>query len=96
MNWNRTTRVVLIHAKKIQRYKEVEGDILCKIKKHESYLGIDFERLQNFNFVQSFEEGDNAEFSVINSNLFDLYLEHSDSVRDTPFASTIIDKLIIS
>ena len=35
-------------------------------------------------FVQSFEEGDNAEFSVINSNLFDLYLEHSDSVRDAP------------
>ena len=35
------------------RYKEVEGDILCNITKHEPYLDIDYEELQNFNFVQS-------------------------------------------
>ena len=38
------------------RYKEVEGDILCNIKKHEPYLDIDYEELQNVNFVQSDEE----------------------------------------
>ena len=42
-------------------YKEVEGNILCNIKKHEPYLDIDYEELQNFNFVQSDEEEDNAD-----------------------------------
>ena len=37
------------------RYKEVQGNILCNIKKHEPYLDIDYEELQNFNFVQSDE-----------------------------------------
>ena len=44
------------------RYKEVEGDILCNIKKHEPYLDTDYEELQNLNFVQSDEKEDNAEF----------------------------------
>ena len=44
------------------RYKEVEGDILYNIKKHEPYLGINYEELQNFNFVQTDEKEDNAEF----------------------------------
>ena len=38
------------------RYKEVESDILSNIKKHEPYLDIDYEDLQNFDFVQSDEE----------------------------------------
>ena len=42
------------------RYKKVEGNILCNIKKHGPYLDIDYEELQNFNFVESAEE-DNAE-----------------------------------
>ena len=62
------------------RYKEVEGDILCNIKKHEPYLAINYEELQSFNFVQSDEEEENAEFSMINPNLFDLDLEDSDNV----------------
>ena len=62
------------------RYKEVEGDILCNIKKHEPYLDIDYEELQNVNFVQSDEEEDNAEFSMVNPNLLDLALEDSDDV----------------
>ena len=33
------------------RYKEVKGDILCNIMKHEPYLDIDYEELQNFDFV---------------------------------------------
>ena len=33
------------------RYKEVEGDILCNVKEHEPYLDIDYEELQqNVNF----------------------------------------------
>ena len=38
------------------RYKEVEGNILSNIKKQEPYVDIDYEELQNFNFVQSDEE----------------------------------------
>ena len=54
------------------RYEKIEGDILCNIKKHEPYLGIGYEELQNFDFVQSDEEEDDAEFSMINPNLLDL------------------------
>ena len=68
---------------------------MCNIKKHEPYLDIDYEELQNFNFVQSDEEGDNAEFSIINPNLLDLDLESSDNVSIAPFVSTIIDNLLL-
>ena len=37
-------------------YKEFKADILCNIKEREPYLDIDYEELQNFNFVQSNEE----------------------------------------
>ena len=77
------------------RYKEVEGNILCNIKKHEPYLDIDYEELQNFNFVQSDEEEDNAEFSMINPNLLDLNLEDSDGVNNAPVVSTRIDNLLL-
>ena len=77
------------------RYKEVEVDILCNIKKHGPYLDIDYEELQNFNFVQSDEEEDNAEFSMINPNLLDLDLEDSNSVSNATTVSTIINNLLL-
>ena len=77
------------------RYKEVEGDILCNIKKHEPYLDINYEELQKFNFVQSDEEEDNAEFSMINPNLLDLDLEDSDNVINATALSTIINNLLL-
>ena len=77
------------------RYKEVEGNILCNIKKHELYLDIDYEELQNFNFVQSDGEGDTAKFSMINPNLLDLDLEDSDSVSNAPVVSTITENLLL-
>ena len=76
------------------RYKDVEGDILCNIKKYEPYLVIDYEDLQNFDFVQSDEE-DNAKFSMINPNLLDVDLEDSDSVRNAPAVSAVIDNLLL-
>ena len=76
------------------RHKEVEGNILCSTKKDEPYLDIDYEELQNFIFVQSDEEEDNAEFSMINPNFFDRDLEDSDSVNNTPVVSTIIHNLL--
>ena len=69
---------------------------MCDVKKHEPYLDIDYEELQNYNFVQSDEEENNAEFLVINPNLLDLDLENSDNVSNVPVASTIIDNLLIS
>ena len=77
------------------RYKEVEGNILCNIKKHEPYLDIDYEELQIVNFVQSDEKEDNAEFSIINPNLLDLDLEDSDSVSDAPVVSITIGDLLL-
>ena len=60
---------------------------MCNIKKHEPYLDIDYEELQNFNFVQSDGEENNAEFTVINPNLLDLDLKNSDSVSNVPVAT---------
>ena len=54
------------------KYKEVEDDILCNIQKHEPYLDIDCKVLQNFNIIESDDEEDVAEFSVINPDLLDL------------------------
>ena len=76
-------------------YKEVKGDSLCNIKEHEPYFDIDYEELQNFNFVQSNEEESNAEFSIINRNLLDLDLEDSGSVSNAPVISTIISNLLL-
>ena len=55
----------------------------------------DYEEFQNFNFVQSDEEQDNAEFSIINPNLLDLDLEDSDNVINATAVSTIIDNLLL-
>ena len=74
---------------------EVKGDLLCNIKKHEPYLDKNYEELQNFDFVQSDDEEDNAEFSMINPNLLDLGLEGSDNVINATAVSTIIDNLIL-
>ena len=41
-----------MHVSYEDRYKEVKCDILCNIKKHEPYLEIHYEELQNFDFVQ--------------------------------------------
>ena len=35
---------------------EVEGNILCNKKKHDSYLDADYEELLDFDFAQSDEE----------------------------------------
>ena len=53
------------------------------------------EELQSFNFVQSDEEENNAEFSMINPKLLDLDLEDSDHVSNAPVVSTIIDNLLL-
>ena len=40
------------------RYYEVEGDILCNLKKHEPYIAIDYEELQTstlFNQMKNFQ-----------------------------------------
>ena len=58
-------------------------------------MDIDYEELQNFNFVQSDEEENNAEFSVLNPNMLDLDLEESDNVSKAGVLSTIIGTLLL-
>ena len=77
------------------RYKEVEGDILCNIKRHEPCSDIDNEELQNFNFAQSDDEEDKAEFSMISPNFSNLDLEDSDSVSKATSVSTIINNFLL-
>ena len=68
---------------------------MCNTKKHEPYLDINCKELQNFNFVQSDEGKDNAEFSMINLNLYDLDLEDNDNVINSTAVSTRINKLLL-
>lgn len=62
MSWSNENQLKQGNQSYEGRYKENEIDLLCSIKKHESYLAIDSEELQNFNFVQSVEDEDNEEF----------------------------------
>ena len=53
MHWRNENELRQDNQSYEDRYNEVEGDILY----------ITYEELQNFNFVQSNEEEDNAKFS---------------------------------
>ena len=76
--------------------KEVEDDILCNITKHELYINIDYDELENFGFVHSDEEQkDNTEFSMINPDLLDLDLEVSGSVSNAPVPFVTVDNLLL-
>ena len=78
------------------RYKEVEDDIICNVTKHEPYLDIDYEELENFSFINSDEEEeDNAEFLMVNPDLLDLDLEVSDCVSNATVASVTVDNLLL-
>ena len=76
------------------RYKEVWGDILRNLKRHEPYLDIDYEELQSFSFLQTDEEGDNGEFSVINPDLLQLDLLNNYCLSNTPVGSTTTDNIL--
>ena len=91
MAWRNKNELKLDSRSYEDRYKEVEGDILCNIKK-QAYFDLDYEDLQNSNIVQSGEE-DNAEFSIINPNFLDLDFKDSDSMSNAPAVSTIIYNL---
>ena len=71
-------------------YKDAEGNIFCNLKKHVPCLDIDYEELRKFDFVQSNEEENKAEFSMINPNLLDLDLEDNDIASNAPVVRTKI------
>ena len=95
MPWRIGNKLKLDNQSCEDRYKEVIDDILRNIKKHEPYLGIDYEELQNFIIIESDDEEDAAKFSMINPDLLDLDLEDSDDVSNTPVVSAIIDNLLL-
>ena len=66
MPWRNENKLKQDNPSYEDRYKEVEGGILCNIKKR-PYFDVDYEELQNLNIVQ-LEEKDNGEFSMINPN----------------------------
>ena len=47
---------------------------MCNIKKHEPYLNIVYEELENVKLCSINSEEDDAEFSMINPNLLNLDL----------------------
>ena len=85
MPWRNENEVKQDNQSYEERYKEIERGILCNLKKLESYMDINYEELQNFDFILSDEEKDNDEFSMVNPNLLDLDLEVGGSVRSLSF-----------
>ena len=68
MSWRNENELKQDNQSYEDRYKEVDTDILSNIKKHELYMDVDFEELQNFDFIKSDDKEDNAEFSIINKS----------------------------
>ena len=68
---------------------------MFNIKKHETFLDIDYEELQNFHIIESDDEEDAEEFSMIDPDLLDLDFEDSDGVSNAPVVSTIIDNSLL-
>ena len=68
MSWRNENELKQDNQSYEDRYKEVDTDILSNIKKHELYMDVDFEELQNFDFIKSDDKEDNAEFSMINKS----------------------------
>ena len=85
MPWRNENEVKQDNQSYEKRYKEIERGILCNLKKLESYMDINYEELQNFDFILSDEEKDNDDFSMINPNLLDIDLEVSGSVSSLSF-----------
>ena len=51
MSWGNENELKQDNQSYEDRYKEVDTDILSNIKKHELYMDVDFEELQNFDFI---------------------------------------------
>ena len=68
MSWRNENELKQDNQSYEDRYKEVDTDILSNIKKHELYMDVDFEELQNFDFIKSDDKEDNAEFSMRNKS----------------------------
>ena len=58
-------------------------------------MDLNYEKQQNFNIIKSDDDEVAAEFSMINPDLLDLYLEDSHGVSNAPGASAIVDNLLL-
>ena len=95
MPWRNETELKKDNQSYEDKYKEVEDEILCNIDTHEPYLDIDYEELHNLDMVESDEEEDNDDFSIINPSLLDLDLEDSNDMGNAPVAPTSINNLLL-
>ena len=78
------------------KYNEVENEISCNIVKHEPNLDIDYEELHNYDILESDEEEDNNDFSMINPDLLDFDIDaDSNPTPNVPIAPTTIDNILL-
>ena len=66
-------------------YKEVENELVENVKRHEPYLGINYEELERCNFLNLDYDSDNEEFSMLNPGLID-FEEKSHESGGHPFS----------
>ena len=74
MPWRNESELKEVDQSFEDKYKEVEGAILCNINKHEPYMDIDYEELHNPEILESDEEED-REFSMLNPSLIDFDID---------------------
>jgi len=94
MPWRMEVELNLGHKSYEDKFKHVESDILCNIKKHEPYLDIELEDFDDVNIDYSEEESDNNEFSMLNPDLLDLEIENNLETV-TSAATTTKDNLFL-
>ena len=78
------------------KYNEIESSIKPNLEKHEPYLDIDYDDLDNpyLSESDSDDEG-NDEFSMINPDLIDFEIDQSNITNNVPIAATTRDYIML-
>ena len=77
------------------KYNEMKSQISYNVDKHEPYLDIDYEELHNYDLLESDEEEDNNEFSMINPDLIDFDVDNGNNANNVPIAPTTINNVLL-
>ena len=88
MSWRQENDFKHENGKYKSKYKEVQNEIVENAKRHEAYLDVDYEEMESYNFLNSDDDSDNEDFSMLNPRLFDFGETRHDSVSSGSISTT--------